>query len=341
MPTPLVRASSVARRASSGARRIRGRARLDAPPESAIRGARVVVLGDLMLDVVIAPVRRLELGTDVPGRVELRQGGSAATTARWLARLGARTTFICAVGRDPEGRALVKAVTADGVRLRAARVRGVRTGRIGVVVSPGGERSFVADRGAADCLVATDLVASAFRVDLLHLPAYSLLGPELGGAGRRAIELARTSGALVSLDLASTAPLLAGGRRAARRLVQDAAPDLLFATITEVQALLGAGRTATALTDLVPLAVVKRGRGGATVLARVDGEQLTFDVATLPLDSPDTTGAGDAFDAGFIVSWLSAAAADRNRPAALRRAVLAGHRSAARQLAAPRKELEL
>ena len=51
---------------------------------------RVVVVGDLMLDVVLAPTRPLESGTDVPGRIALTQGGSAATTARWLARLGAR-----------------------------------------------------------------------------------------------------------------------------------------------------------------------------------------------------------------------------------------------------------
>ena len=53
---------------------------------------RIVVLGDLMLDVVLAPARPLEVGTDVPGRVALVQGGSAATTARWLGRLGARST---------------------------------------------------------------------------------------------------------------------------------------------------------------------------------------------------------------------------------------------------------
>src|SRR6187431_1686426 len=69
--------------------------------------ARIVVLGDLMLDVVVAPARALESGTDVPGRVALVQGGSAATTARWLGRLGARSSLITSVGRDAAGRALV------------------------------------------------------------------------------------------------------------------------------------------------------------------------------------------------------------------------------------------
>ncbi len=302
-------------------------------------GSRVVVVGDLVLDAVIVPIRTLETATDVPGRVVLRQGGSAATTARWLARLGVRTTLVCAIGRDSVGRALVAAVESDGVRVRATRVAG-RTGRIGVVVTPGGERSFVADRAAADGLAPSDLQASTFRADLLHLPAYSLLGEPLAQAGARAIELAREAGALVSLDLASARPLLSRGRRAAVKLVENAAPDVLFATRLEAEALLG-GPYLSGLTDLAPLAVVKQGRAGATVLARDGASRLAFDVAARAKDATDTTGAGDAFDAGFLVAWLDQPAEVRSRPAALRRAVLAAHRAAGRQLANPGKELSL
>lgn len=293
-----------------------------------------------MLDVVLAPSRAFEIGTDVPGRVMLRQGGSAANTARWLARLGARTTLICAVGRDPEGRALVAALESDGVRLRATRVAGERTGRIGVLVAPGGERSFVADRAAADRLAPSDLAASMFRADLVHLPVYSLLGEPLGLAGRRAIELARAGGALVSLDLASAGPLLSGGRRAAHRLVRDAAPDVLFATRVEAEAITG-GRDLAGLADLATIAVIKRGRSGASVITGPADTRLAFDVATVPLDAHDTTGAGDAFDAGFLVAWLAADPASRHRPATLRRAVLAAHRAAARQLGSTPRELSL
>ncbi len=298
------------------------------------------MLGDLMVDVVLAPERALETGTDVPGHVALRQGGSAATTARWLARLGARSTLVCAVGRDHEGRELVSALEGDGVRVRAVRVAVERTGRIGVLVAPGGERSFVADRAAADRLAPGDLAASTFRVDLLHLPAYSLLGEPLGHAGQRAIELARAGGALVSLDLSSVGPLLADGRRAALRLVREAAPDILFATRVEAEALVG-GHDAARLGDLAAVVVIKHGRSGASVLAGSAAGRLAFDVATAPLEATDTTGAGDAFDAGFLVAWLSADPSTRQRPAALRRAVLAAHRAAARQLSTAPKELTL
>src|SRR3954447_10344730 len=138
---------------------------------------RIVVLGDLMLDVVVAPATTLRSGTDVPGRVSLVQGGSAATTARWLGRLGARAALIAAVGRDPAGGALVGAVRADGVRPQVTRVPAARTGRIGVVLAPGGERSFVADRAAADLITPDGLRAEWFAgTDALHLPVYSLLG---------------------------------------------------------------------------------------------------------------------------------------------------------------------
>jgi sugar/nucleoside kinase (ribokinase family) len=302
---------------------------------------RIVVLGDLVVDVVLASDRPLEHGTDVPGAVRLVQGGSAATTARWLGRLGARASMIAAVGRDPAGRALVEALRSDGVTVRVVRVPGARTGRIGVVVNPDGERSFVTDRGAALQLRASDLRAAWLaRADAVHLPVYSLLDEPLSLAGRSAIELSRAAGAVVSIDLASIGPLLARGRRAARALLDELAPDLLFATASEAEGLLGR-YAVDGLLDVAPIAVVKRGSKGATVLAREGDANLRFEVATAHINATDTTGAGDAFDAGFLVAWFTARSAGKSLPASLQRAALAGHRAAARQLTTTRPELPL
>jgi ribokinase len=311
-------------------------------PAAAHRPPRVIVIGDLVLDAVLAPSRPLESGTDVPGSVAFRQGGSAATTARWLARLGVRTSLVAAIGRDPIGRALVDTIRADGVIPRVARIAGRRTGRIGVLVGPGGERSFVADRGAADALAPGDLRAGWFRgADAVHLPAYSLLGEPLGLAGRSAIELGRAEGALISLDLASIAPLLARGRRAARQLVMSIRPDILFATQAEAEALIGR-YSVDELLDFGTLAVVKRGAEGATLLVRgPDDRRLRVEVATKSVATSDSTGAGDAFDAGFLASYLAAWKAGRSGPSGIHRAALAGHRAARRHLTSPRLELSL
>ncbi len=317
-------------------------ARLRAPIPRRARHPRIVVIGDLVVDVVVAPDRPIEAGTDVPGRVSLVQGGSAATTARWIGRLGARSSLICAVGRDPAGRALIDAIRSDNVTARVIRVAGVRTGRIGVLVTRDGERSFVTDRGAALRLTSTDVRPAWFtEVDALHVPAYSLLGEPLGSAGRRAVELARDAGAMISIDLSSIGPLLAQGRPTARAVIRSTAPDLLFATSSEAEAFLGRLQP-DGLLDYAPMAVIKRGSKGATVLARGRSgvRPLRFEVATRTVQATDTTGAGDAFTAGFLVGWLSARAAGRSVPASLRRAALTGHRAAARQLTLSRAELD-
>jgi len=309
-------------------------------------GPRVIVVGDLTLDVVLSPDRALLSASDVPGAVRLRQGGSAATAARWFGRLGARAQLVCAVGRDGPGRALVEAVRSDGVVVRASRVVGQPTARVGVLVSADGERSFVADRGAADQLTPADLRAAWFKAaDLLHVPLYSLLGEPLGSTGREAIRLARAAGAEVSLDLASIGPLLARGRPAALALVRGVAPDVLLGTAIELAALLDSPNRAVLgarALALAPVVIVKRGGNGASVhLLDGSGSSITFDVATRPLAATDTTGAGDAFDAGFLLGFIEGRRTGRSTPAGLRRAVLAGHRAAARQLSGPHPELEL
>ena len=298
---------------------------------------RVVVVGDLVVDVVLAPAMELETGTDVPGRVMLRQGRSATTTARWLGRGGARVSLIASVGRDAVGRALVKTIRGDGVTPRVVRIAGQPTGRVGVFVAPGGERSFVQDRAAALRLAPEHLREEWFAsAELVHVPTYSLLDHPLGEAGRRAAELAHAAGALVTVDLSSAGPLLALGRRGAIEVVLGAQPDLLFAAGTEARAL---GSSDKELLDVAPIVVLKRGPQGATLLFRDGTAVRTFEVAARAVAASDTTGAGDAFDAGFILGWLAARRDCASIGAGLRRAALAGNRIATRQLLRPRKEL--
>ena len=154
------------------------------------------------------------------------------------------------------------------------------------------------------------------------------------------MELARGAGAMVSIDLASIGPLLELGRAQAIDLIRVVAPDLIFATATEAAALLDR-QPVDGLLAYAPMAVVKRGPKGATVLAREGDARLRFEVATERLAAADTTGAGDAFDAGFLVGWFAARAAGRSVAASLQRAALAGHRAAARQLSTPRPELSI
>jgi sugar/nucleoside kinase (ribokinase family) len=113
--------------------------------------------------------------------------------------------------------------------------------------------------------------------------------------------MVRGRGGLVSVDLASRAPLLAAGADNGLRAVRAVAPDVLFANLDEVAALVGR-RGARRLLDVAPAVVVKLGPGGCRVLWRGSARRsvLEIEVATKPLTAVDTTGAGDAFDAGFL-----------------------------------------
>ena len=210
------------------------------------------------------------------------------------------------------------------------------------MIDASGERSFLTDRRVADQLTVRALKPSWLTaMGALHLPAYSLLTPPLADAALDAAQRVHERGGLVSVDVSSHKPLLALGRAGALSRLGGPAPDVLFANSGEVRALIGGGRSAAPrLLEVAPIVVINAGGDGSRVLSR-DG--VDFDVATRTLAVEDTTGAGDAFDAGFLFALLlsghvaGAAVAAR----ALHRAALAGHRSAGRLLSSPRPELAL
>ena len=157
----------------------------------------------------------LQTGTDVPGTLRFRAGGSAANVARSFAHLGGQAGFIGSVGRDGWGRRLGAVLRDEGVTAHLV-VSGPVTGRLAAVIDRTGERSFITERGSADTLRPDDVRAGWLRrVGVLHIPAYSLFHDPVAGAAARAAELAHEAGALVSVDTASRAPLLAFGREAA------------------------------------------------------------------------------------------------------------------------------
>ncbi len=294
------------------------------------------------MDIVVGAESSAVAGTDVPGTIRFRVGGSAANTARSFAALGGDASFIGALGSDDLGGRLIAALRSYGVTVHAVRVRGF-SARLVAVLSDGGERSFITDRGVADALsVGTVKDSWLTGLDALHVPAYSLVHYPLATASLDAIKRARANGALISVDLASARPLLSRGRRAAADLIRSAAPDVLFGNATEAAAVLGPSALGRLL-DFAPIAVVKQGADGARVLwaGERSGELFQAVVATRPIAAADTTGAGDAFDAGFLHALITSGyRRDGKRNGNMfRRAALAGHRAAARTLTAPRKEL--
>jgi ribokinase len=263
----------------------------------------VVVVGDVMVDVLAAMSGPLARGSDTPSAVTTAGGGSAANVAVWLAAQGVPTSYVGRVGDDALGRESVAALTDRGVTAWVSTEGDLTTGTCIVLVEPGGERSMLPDAGANATLTAADLPQRAFRPGgHLHLSGYTLLNPGSRDAGLAALSMAAAADMTVSVDPSSAAPLAELG--AARFLSMTRGVDLLLANRDEAAVLAGTSDphlAAQQLGDTYREVVVKLGADGAMW-------QQGFIGASAPaergVEVVDTTGAGDAFAAGFLASWL-------------------------------------
>lgn len=265
-----------------------------------------VVVGDIMTDVVAHTSGPLRHATDTPGRIEMHGGGAGANTAAWLANAGRSVSLVGVVGDDLAGRAVVDELANTGVQVRT-RIDGQRsTGTVVVIVDPTGERTMVPDPGANVSLAPQDIPDELFVPDAhLHLSGYTLLNQGSRLAGLSALDLARLRRMTTSIDPASVGPLLDIGVADALEWMSGA--DILLANEDEARALSGETDAVAAgafLATRFATVVIKRGAAGA--MAWKDGAGPVSSPAT-SLQVRDTTGAGDAFAAGFLAASTTGA----------------------------------
>jgi ribokinase len=266
---------------------------------------RIATFGDVLLDVIVRLEEPLAPGGDVRAATRAGAGGQAANVAAWAAKLGAEARCIAKRGDDPAGELVARELAAHGVELLGPAA----SGSTGVVVSivESGDRALASDRGVATTFAPEELDAAWVGRDVLHISGYALVREPICGTALLAARLAREAGARISVDVAAWTEIRSFGAVRFRELLDELAPDVLFATEAEWELLGGAYLTA-------PTGVLKRGARGCSVFS----SDSKLDFAALEVEVVDPTGAGDALAAGFLLGGSLEEAARRGIEAAAR-----------------------
>jgi sugar/nucleoside kinase (ribokinase family) len=317
---------------------------------------RVLVAGDVINDVLAVVRGTLRHGEDNQATIMTRAGGSAANQAAWLASLGVDVAF---AGRAGAADAAFhrQELARFGVEPHLAADESVPTGSIVVLTGPDGERTMITSRGANLSLCQADVPAALLDgADLLHLTGYTLFEPGTRAVARVLIAEAARRGIPFTVDPGSAAFLAAlkpgeflawtataavcfpnrdeavvltarSASRPAARPPDASRSDASRQDVGQPDAIAANPEfLAAELARHYGVVALKLGADGA-VIAATGTEPVR--VSAVPVPVRDTTGAGDAFCAGFLAAWLvgaglTAAAGEGTRAASRAVALLGG-----------------
>ncbi len=255
------------------------------------RSGRVLSVGRLYCDLIFTELPKMPtLGEEVfAGGLSIKPGGGAFITAAYVAALGRPVSLASALPSGPFASALMADLEASGVDLSASEETPANLDpQITVAMASGLERAFLTRRAGPAVPGAFDAAVASGAFAHLHIGELATLveAPDL-------IEKARSAGLSISLDCSWDDAVLARDDLAG--LIS--AVDIFLPNETEAERL----GILKAATPPAPLTIVKRGPDGSIAITAEE----TVSAPTKPVDVIDSTGAGDAFNAGFIDAWLS------------------------------------
>ncbi len=230
-------------------------------------------------------------------------GGSVANTVANFANLGGSTAYIGRVRDDQLGAIFNHDMRSLGVDVRLEPAeRGLPTARSHVLISPDGQRTMCTYLGACTELGVADITATAFgspKAVLLEGYVWDL--PEGPDLALEAMELAKAEGSAVVLSLSDS--FCVQRHHAAFSSAVESQVDIVVADEDEINELMGTAEFSDTLEAVRPidcLFVMTRSEKGSVI---VRGEE-TVEQPAVPVERVvDSTGAGDAYCAGFLFGW--------------------------------------
>jgi sugar/nucleoside kinase (ribokinase family) len=238
-----------------------------------------------------------------------RSGGSAANTAAGLAGLGARVGFIGKVSADQLGEVFEHDIRAVGVEFNTPPLTdGPSTARCLIFVTPDAQRTMQTFLGACTAFSAKDVDEEMIKNSkVLYMEGYLWDAPHAIDGLLKAIDVAKAAGTKVSFTT-SDAFCVGRFRDQFLDLIQNHI-DILFANESEILSLFETEDFDEAIEKVRPMcevAAVTRSEKGAVI---VSGSE-THKVDAQKVNVVDTTGAGDAFAAGFLYGYTQGKSLD-------------------------------
>ncbi|MDV7144014.1 carbohydrate kinase family protein [Tropicimonas sp. TH_r6] len=250
----------------------------------------VLCVGRLYCDLIFTDLPRMPtMGTEIyAGGFGVHAGGGAFITAAHLAALGHGSALSAMLPPQPFVEIVSDDLQKAGIDLQLCRTsQAGHDPQVTVALVGQGDRAFVTRRTGPACppLQASDLLGiGATHVHIGEL-ATLIERPDL-------VDIARSAGATISLDCSWDDSLAAAEIADALAKV-----DLFLPNDTEMKHLLEIGVPQSQF----PLTVIKQGAAGSTAV--LGGERIHEPAESVRV--VDTTGAGDAFNAGFMSAWLA------------------------------------
>ncbi|MDY6931705.1 MAG: carbohydrate kinase family protein [Halobacteriota archaeon] len=229
---------------------------------------------------------------------EYHPGGSAANTIVGLARLGLRTGYIGKVGSDEEGRVLLEDMKREGVGHKNIKVCDGNSGTALCFVDGKGDRAMLITPGVNDTISMDDIdLEYATSCKFLHLSSFINKSSDISFQTQK--RLIWETKAKISFDPGQL--YAEKGTKELKEILERT--EVIFPSEHEVTLLTGCDYkkgSEILISEGVKIVAVTRGSKGCYVTDGTD----EYDIPAEKVDVVDTTGAGDAFDAGFLFGLI-------------------------------------
>lgn len=262
--------------------------------------ADVLVVGDIMVDVVVAMDSEFHRGSDTKSTVSMSVGGTAVNVATWAMRSSTKVKLIGCIGDDSAGELITEHLKSWGIAADLKVITDAPSGMVVALAHPDGERSMFPDSRANKYLTLDQFEHLQWaEIKVFYISGYTLFNKKTRTLALHLMKLARAAGIVVVLDPASAAPLTSLDSKSLRSWLQHT--DVLLPNSDEYIAIQrNLEISHSELNKICPTIIIKHGVDGAEILEKGLSTRFTGQKVQLT----DSVGAGDSF-AGTLIANLA------------------------------------